>query len=43
MVKKESESMFNYLYQKFADMLGEDVAIEILEMTGFVPIEFKNQ
>ena len=33
--------MFNYLYDKLSDKVGEDCAIKILEISGFVEITFK--
>ena len=33
--------MFNYLYDKLSDKVGEDCAMFILEMSGFVEITFK--
>ena len=40
-VKRRASSMFCDLYQKFADNVGEDVAISILEMCGFVPVDLQ--
>ena len=36
-------SHFNLLYQIFADKLGEDVAINILELCGFQEIDLENK
>ena len=38
-VKRRVNSMFYDLYQYFADYIGEDVSIKILEMSGFIVID----
>lgn len=43
MVKNPPISMFNTLYNFFAEKLGEDVSLLILNITGCVKIEFKDQ
>ena len=40
-VKRRVNSMFYDLYERFAEDVGEDVSILILEMCGFVPIDLQ--